>query len=172
MEALFVNKFETSKELTYEAAKAYRGKKFFIYQIVLFATFLVLAALWIFELADVSKGISTLALGIIFWMLPIILDRYNAKKNEKRFLLLYNKLPESTTYFFNNNLLTVNDANNGELKVEYDKIIKIKQSKNLYLLILKEKMYIMVDKNRFEKGTCEEFEEFIKAKAVNAKIKL
>lgn len=172
MDALFLNKFKSSKELTYEAAKAYRGKKFFIYQIVLFAIFLVLAALWIFELGDAAKGISTLALGIIFWVLPIILDRYNAKKNEKRFILLYNKIPESTTYFYDDNLLTVNDENNGELKVEYDKIIKIKQSKNLYLLILKEKMYIMVDKNRFEKGSCEEFEEFIKAKAINAKIKL
>lgn len=172
MEAVFISKFKSTKEHLLEMNKAYKGVKFIIIKTVLFTAFLILSALWFFELGDILKGIGTLALGVVFTVLPTILDRYKAKKNEKRLLLLYNEIPESTTYFYDDHLLNVSETNNGELKLEYDKIIKVKQSRNLYLLILKERLVVMVDKNRFEKGTCEEFEEFIKTKAVNAKIKL
>lgn len=84
---------------------------------------------------------------------------------------LFNEIPEGKTLFYEDHLMSVS-TNNAELKLEYTKIQKVKQSKNLYLLVLKRKLVVMVDKNRFEKGKCEEFEKFIAEKAVNAKIKL
>lgn len=172
MEALFINKFKHTKENLIEMNRSYNGIKIFILRIVLFAAFLILSAFWIFELYDIISGIATLVLGIIFAALPTIVDRYKAGKEEKRLLILYNEIPESTTYFNDDHLFSTSETTNGELKIEYNKIIKVKQSRNLYLLILKERLVVMVDKNRFEKGSCEDFEEFIKAKAINAKIKL
>ncbi len=172
MEALFINKFKHTKENLIEMNRSYNGIKIFILRVVLFAAFLILSAFWIFELYDIISGIATLVLGIIFAVLPTIVDRYKAGKEEKRLLILYNEIPESTTFFNDDHLFSTSETTNGELKLEYNKIIKVKQSKNLYLLILKERLVVMVDKNRFEKGTCEEFEEFIKSKAINAKIKL
>ncbi len=172
MDALFINKFKHTKENLIEMNCAYKGIKFVIIRVILFAAFLILSAFWIFELWDIISGIGTLVLGVIFAILPSILDRYKISKDEKRLILLYNEIPESTTYFYDDHLLSKSETTNGELKLEYKKIIKVKQSRNLYLLILKERLVVMVDKNRFEKGTCEEFEEFIKLKAVNAKIKL
>lgn len=172
MEALFINKFKHTKENLIEMNRSYNGIKIFILRVVLFAAFFILSAFWIFELYDIISGIATLVLGIIFAVLPTIVDRYKAGKEEKRLLILYNEIPESTTYFNDDHLFSISETTNGELKLEYNKIIKVKQSRNLYLLILKERLVVMVDKNRFEKGTCKEFEEFIKAKAVNAKIKL
>lgn len=172
MDALFINKFKHTKENLIEMNRSYNGIKIFILRVVLFAAFLILSAFWIFELYDIISGIATLVLGIIFAVLPTIVDRYKAGKEEKRLLILYNEIPESTTFFNDDHLFSTSETTNGELKLEYNKIIKVKQSKNLYLLILKERLVVMVDKNRFKKGTCEEFEEFIKSKAVNAKIKL
>ncbi len=172
MDALFINKFNHTKENLIEMNQAYKGIKFIIIRVILFAAFLILSAFWIFELWDIISGIGTLVLGVIFAILPSILDRYKISKDEKRLILLYDEIPESTTCFYDDHLLSKSETTNGELNLEYKKIIKVKQSRNLYLLILKERLVVMVDKNRFEKGTCEEFEEFIKSKAVNAKIKL
>ena len=55
-----------------------------------------------------------------------------ANKREKQLLELLNEIPESETMFFEDHLMSVS-TNNAELKLEYVKIKKVKQSKNLYL---------------------------------------
>ena len=79
---------------------------------------------------------------------------------------------EGQTLFYDDCIVSTNSADNSEVKIDYGKIIKVMQSKNLYLLVMKQKLVIMVNKNGFEKGNCEDFEKFIRTKAVNAKIKL
>lgn len=172
MDTLFICKFKHTKENNLEMNKAYSGAKQTIIKTVFLAIFVVLAHAWYFNLGSLLGCIAYLIIGISGFLWVTFRNHLFARKNEKRLLLLYNEIPESATYFYDDYLLTTNEKTNGELKLDYDKIIKVKQSQNLYLLILKERLVVMVDKNRFEKGTCEEFEEFIKSKAVNAKIKL
>ncbi len=95
-----------------------------------------------------------------------------ANKQQKQFLILYNRTPEAITDFYDDHIKSTSITNKEEITIEYDKIIKLKQTKNLYLLTLKEKIILMIDKNNFEKGTCEDFEKFIISKSVNAKNKL
>lgn len=172
MDALFINKFKHSKENIIEMNKAYSRKSIIISKILVLISFFLLSLIWCFDFQNLLVGILIALIGIAVTFIPSISTSYKASKNEKRLVLLYNKIPEVTTFFNDDNIFSVTEENKGELSISYDKIIKIKQSKNLYLLILKEKLVIMVDKKRFTKGSCEEFEKFIKEKAINAKIKL
>ena len=118
------------------------------------------------------SGAVIILVGVFLFLYPQINASIHAKKREKQLVELFGELPSAQNMFFEDYLLSVSLADKSELKIEYGKIIKVRQSKNLYLLIMNQKLVIMVDKNRFEKGTSEEFEQFIKTKAVNAKIKI
>ncbi len=110
MEAFFINKFKHTKENLIEMNRAYKGIRFIIIKAVLFAAFLILSAFWIFELYDIISGIGTLVLGVIFAVLPTIFERYKISKDEKRLLLLYNEIPESTTCFYDDHLLSKSET--------------------------------------------------------------
>lgn len=172
MDAVFINKFKHTKQ---NYAEAYKGG----YPLMKSAPYIVLALLY-FALAifiyyhfhDIIPTIIITVFGIFFTVYPVIRLRIITEKQQKQFLLLYNGIPESITHFCDDRLVSTSLTNKSEISVEYDKIIKLKQTKNLYLLTLKEKIILMVDKNEFEKGTCEDFEKFIVSKCVNAKNKL
>ena len=121
---------------------------------------------------DITPAIIVLMCGIFMGIYPFIKNNVSEKKRQKQFLALYNETPESITNFYEDNLKITTPANNAEITIDYDKIIKLKQTKNLYLIILKENLVVMVDKNGFEEGNCEDFEKFIVLKAINAKNKL
>lgn len=139
---------------------------------ILSLVYLILALYLYFTFYKIVAAITVALFGIFFGFYPLLKIHLIASKQEKQLLLLYNEPPELTTYFYDDNIKTINSANNAELKLDYDKIIKLRQTKNLYLLILNEKIVVVVNKNGFEKGTCEEFEKFIISKAVKAKNKL
>ena len=140
--------------------------------VLFFALFLALSLFGFFVLESVAYTIITAVLGIIFAFYPLIRIYILANKREKQFLELYETIPEAETNFYDEYVFGVSSTNKEEVKLNYEKIKKIKQSKNMYLLILGKNLVVMVNKDGFIKGTCEEFEEFIKNKAANAKIKL
>ncbi len=172
MEAVFINKFKHTKSHYIEAYKGFYPLMKSPFYITLALLYFALAFFIYFHYYDIIPAIIIAVCGIFFGFYPIIRLHIIANKQQKRFLTLYNETPEAITCFFEEHLESTSITNKEEIKIDYDKIIKLKQTKNLYLLILKEKLVIMVDKSRFEKGTCEEFEKFIISKAVNAKNKL
>lgn len=172
MEPLFINNFTHSKEMYIEMNKAYSFVSRLIFQIAVAVIYGFLAVLLFFYYGNYFSGAAIVLVGVFLFFYPLINTRIHAKKREKQLAELFGELPSAQNLFFDDHLLAISSADKSELKIEYDKIIKVRQSKNLYLLIMKQKLVIMVDKNRFEKGSCEEFEQFIKSKAVNAKIKL
>ena len=172
MEPLFINNFTHSKEMYIEMNKAYSFVSRLIFQIAVAVIYGFLAVLLFFYYGNYFSGAAIVLVGVFLFFYPLINTRIHAKKREKQLVELFGELPSAQNLFFDDYLLAISSADKSELRIEYDKIIKVRQSKNLYLLIMKQKLVIMVDKNRFEKGTSEEFEQFIKSKAVNAKIKL
>lgn len=172
MEPLFINNFTHSKEMYIEMNKAYSFVSRLIFQIAVAVIYGFLAVLLFFYYGNYFSGAAIVLVGVFLFFYPLINTRIHAKKREKQLVELFGELPSAQNLFFDDYLLSISSADKSELRIEYDKIIKVRQSKNLYLLIMKQKLVIMVDKNRFEKGRCEEFEQFIKSKAVNAKIKL
>ncbi len=170
-EAIFINKICHTKDNLLEMNKAYSGANRIAVQILLAAIFSVLAVLYFF-IELVLPGVLMLALAVVFpLLLNLKLVRY-CKNSVKQQMVLYNKVIESETFFYDDELKSLYVGSGNEITLEYSKIRKIKQSKNLYLLILEKRLVVMVDKRRFEKGTAEEFEGFIKEKAANAKIKI
>ena len=121
-----------------------------------------------------STGIGAVLaiLGVFITLYPTFRIYFLANKREKILLEMYDTVPENVIMFYQEKIMTESLTNKAESTVEYSKIKKIKQSKNMYLLILNRDLVLMVNKNNFEKGSCEEFEKFIKEKAINAKIKL
>lgn len=171
MEPVFINKLKQTKEHYIEMNKKHSAFTIYFLGAFFLIAYLGLAVYIYFTLYNIIFSVAVALIGILLSAYPHIRIYIIARNREKQLLELLNEIPESETMFFEDHLMSVS-TNNAELKLEYGKIKKVKQSKNLYLLVLKKKLVVMVDKNRFEKGTCEEFEKFIAEKAVNAKIKL
>jgi len=171
MEPVFINILKQTKEIYIEMNKKHSAFAFYFLGAFLLIVYWGLAMFIYFTLYNIIFSVVIALIGILLSIYPHLRIYILARNREKQFLELLNEIPESKTMFFDDHLMSVS-TNNAELKLEYGKIKKVKQSKNLYLLVLKKKLVVMVDKNRFEKGTCEEFEKFIAEKAVNAKIKL
>ena len=121
---------------------------------------------------QITPAIIIFIFAIFMGIYPFIKNHVIENKRQKQFLAIYDEIPESFVNFYEDNLKTTTPANNAEITIEYDKITKLKQTKNLYLIILKQNLVVMVDKNEFKKGNCEEFEKFIVSKATKAKNKL
>ena len=172
METIFINKYIHTKESFIEMNKKYSEFTIIFFGVLFFVLFLALSLFGFLVLESISYTIVTAVLGIVFAFYPLIRIHILANKRDKQFHELFGTIPEAETLFFDDRIEGVSLTNKAELKLDYEKIKKIKQSKNMYLLILNKSLVVMVNKNGFEKGTCEEFEEFIKSKAVNAKIKL
>lgn len=172
MEPVFVNKYSHTKESFIEMNKKHSEFMRIFFGLLFFIAFLALSLFGYFVLYDLTYTIVVAVFGVLFAFYPLIRIYILAGKREKQLLELYGTIPEAETLFFDDRIEAVSLTNKAEVKLEYEKIKKIKQSKNMYLLILNKSLVVMVNKNGFEKGTCEEFEEFIKSKAVNAKIRL
>ncbi len=171
MEAVFINKFKHTKSHYIEMNNGFSvvfPKLFWMLSLL----YIALAVFMFFYFYDITPAVILLILGIFMGAYPFIKNHIYANKQQKQFMTLYNETPESITCFYEDHIKTTTPANNAEIRIDYDKIVKLKQTKNLYLLILKEKLVIMIDKNRIENGTREDFEKFIVSKAVNAKNKL
>ena len=171
MEPLFQNKCKYSKTILLEMLKKTR-KKLHIIICICILVYCFGAAIYCIYLNSIwGSGISFL-LTAFFILLYLYLPYYNVNKMIRRYYELYHAEVETATYFFGDYILGINKQTNGETKTDDKQIIKIVKTKNLYLMLMKEQLVILVDKNGFVKGNKDEFEEFIKEKAVYAKIRL
>ncbi len=171
MESVFEVKCTHSKEVLLEMNRAYVGKKLLISGVALFVSFCIVAAMWYWFLMSAFVAAVLVVLGAFRAVWPFLRTYVSVKNTEKRYISLYDNIPESSLSFFDDYMVSTNSLSGGELSLEYEKIIMLRQSKNLYLLIMDRKLVVIVDKHRFEKGTAKEFEEFIKSKAIKAKNK-
>lgn len=170
MEALFINKFKPTEEIIVEASKAFKKKKVIIESTVILI-FCLTCSLTLWITTKLPESLLFAAIGIFYIVSSILMDSYTEKKKAEQSLKSSSNTL-STFLFYDNNIATEDETTINKSIINYPSIIKVAQTPNLYLLFLSKKSFVIIDKNRFEKGSCEEFEEFIKAKAVNAKIKL
>lgn len=169
MEPLFTNACAQSKENLQEALFAlYRRKKILISLFFLFniAGLVYYYIIWY----------DYLFLILAFAMLAVILYRYvfqvinKAKVTAERCILLFHEVPVQTVRFFDDHLEPVSIMWKEELSFEYSQLIRVEKSKRLYVLYFNGKMMVILDKTKFENITLEEFERFIRERAINAKV--
>lgn len=109
-----------------------------------------------------------------FILLP--LNRYGyqidhaAKIFAERNNLMYHQTVVQEIYFFDDHIKTISCPSNGETFPSYADITQVVRSKKLYILLLGKVSFIPLDKTKFVNITIEEFERFIREKAVNAKV--
>ncbi len=159
MEPLFYNK----RIMTHEHAKSVYnqiGIKQHIMYLILELVYLALNIYFIY-----FYGINILAaiLLISFVIIHATRPHTYAKKRIKEYNALHNATEVDETLFFADHLLSRDLNTKSELKIEYNRITKVKTTKNLYVFYIKDsKTRIITDKNIIPKGTNENFEEFIK----------
>ena len=165
MDALFICKFKPTEELMFEIQKTCSKKNISLENIFS----LILIIIFPIILYVGTKDAITIPVGLLSGIFIVICS---STKIESKTIYYNSDETEVRILFYDNNIISENEVTKNETVTDFTSITKVTQSKNLFFLFLYNNAFIIIDKNRFEKGTCEEFEEFIKTKAVNAKIKL
>ena len=147
-------------------------KKLFVIVNILVMFICVLNALARLTIHDsVGMGIFFL-LCAIFIGITIFLPNFTAHRMLKQYHELYHTEYITTTLFFEEYIVDFNEQTSGKTIIEYAQIMKLTQTKGLYLLMMRQNLVLLIDKNGFIKGDIAAFETFIINKAIKAKIKL
>lgn len=171
MDALFICKFKPTEDFIIEIQKAKKAETASA-EIIFDILIPIIVPMILFM---IKKDIKIIPLGFVCGISTVIFSKFrygHFNKNTAKITFRNSDKSESTYLFYDKNIISVNEVTKSEKLVDYTSILKVTQTKNLYFLFVSKDAFIPLDKNRFEKGTCEEFEEFIKSKAVNARIKL
>ena len=171
MEPIYQNTCRYSKANRLEMAKR-TTKVSYTVICMLVIVYCIGSTIYFILMNDLLGSMCCFLLSVFFILFCIYLPYRNVNRVMRRSYSLYHSEVESDVCFFADYILVVNKQTSGQTKIDYTQIIKVTQTKNLYLLILKENLVVPIDKNGFVKGNRDDFERFIIGKAVNAKIKL
>lgn len=169
METIFENKIIITKEIISEyAQKNFKvfGKKYrmFVLLMVIISVISALAALIIDRLIGVSAFFLLFAVFFLF----MFHKGYVIKLNDtyRNLKGLHGEMPENKIKFYEDKFETT--TTNSNLKIEYSKITKIAETRNLYLLFI-EKQGVIISKTGFTVGESNKFKSFILEKCKNVK---
>ncbi len=171
METLFENKCIYSKKNLLEMAKKTQKKQLVVVNIFVMIFFVLNAFSQILIHNSIGMGVFfLLCAGLI--SLTFFLPNITANNISKQYHELYHTEYQTMSLFYQEHMVDFNEHTNGKTIIEYAQIIKVAQTKGLYLLMMRQNLVLLIDKNRFIKGDKAAFEAFIKEKAIKAKVKL
>lgn len=167
METIYENKITITKEIISESAqKTFKvfGKKYRAF-ILLMHIISVVAAIFALIIDGLYWFSAFLFIFAIFFLF-MFYKAYIIKLNETHRNLkgLHGELPENTIRFYEDKFETITSRSN--LNIEYSKITKITETKNLYLLLI-ERQCIIIAKTGFTIGDSDKFKSFIIWKCKN-----
>lgn len=156
MEPLFINTYQMSPELLREYTNcmtAPRRKVLLVLGILCF--------IWgILFTSHAALRVLLPVLGVTAILCSVFYSTWLAKKNYRRYEMSHAGL-DKTISFYPDRMECVNDG--GEAKTFYYRhITREKESGSLYSIVVKNETGIIVKKDSFQKGTFEEFREFMK----------
>ena len=156
MEPLFINTYQMSPELLREYTNcmtAPRRKVLLVFGILCF--------IWgILFTSHAALRVLLPVLGVTAILCSVFYSAWLAKKNYRRYEMSHAGL-DKTISFYPDRMECVNDG--GEEKTFYYRhITREKESGSLYSIVVKNETGIIVKKDSFQKGTFEEFREFMK----------
>ena len=109
------------------------------------------------------KLASLLSMVVIFVFL-VLYSRVAAKRRYKNDLASNKYIPTITNFFVREDAFVVKLSNASAKQISYSDFKKVTNIKDYYILTGPEKIAYYVKKDSFVKGTCEEFEKFLKEK--------
>ena len=166
MEPLFYNK----RTMTPEHARMVYHQIAKSYNIIYFIFEIIYLAINIYYICNYELNIIALLLFIALIIVHITRPYAYAKRRIREYNALHNATEEDELFFYDDYLLSRDINTKSELKIEYERIIKVKSTKHLYVFHIKDsKSKLITDKNMIAEGTNKSFEEFIKSKVHNYK---
>ena len=156
MEPLFINTYQMTPELLREYTNcmtAPRRKVLLVFGILCF--------IWgILFTSHAALRVLLPVLGVTAILCSVFYSAWLAKKNYRRYEMSHAWLDKAIS-FYPDRMECVNDG--GESKTFYYRhITREKESGSLYSIVVKNETGIIVKKDSFQKGTFEEFREFMK----------
>ena len=156
MEPLFINTYQMTPELLREYTNcmtAPRRKVLLVFGILCF--------IWgILFTSHAALRVLLPVLGVTAILCSVFYSAWLAKKNYRRYEMSHAGLDKAIS-FYPDRMECVNDG--GESKTFYYRhITREKESGSLYSIVVKNETGIIVKKDSFQKGTFEEFREFMK----------
>lgn len=136
------------------------------FRLVLLCACLLFLALGIWEaVAGVLwRAIVSFMFVAVWAYLLLVEPQMNAKRAYKRYWATYHAQVQTRNLFFDDHILGINVQSGGEMRIAYDQIVKIHETKSLYLLMLPKRMLVMVDKNGFQTGDAAAFAPWLRSK--------
>jgi len=171
MEPIFTNACAYSRENLQEAMFALNRRKkilvslWFLFCIAGFIYYYIV----LYDYLFIIMALAMLALLLYKYVYQIL---NKAKVMAERCIVICHEVPVQTVRFFEDHVEPVSIMSKDELSLNYDQLIRVEKSRRLYVLYFNGKIMIILDKSKFENKTLEEFEHFIKEKAVKAKVML
>ena len=156
MEPLFINTYQMTPELLREYTNcmtAPRRKVLLVFGILCF--------IWgILFTSHAALRVLLPVLGVTAILCSVFYSAWLAKKNYRRYEMSHAGLDKAIS-FYPDRMECVNDG--GDSKTFYYRhITREKESGSLYSIVVKNETGIIVKKDSFQKGTFEEFREFMK----------
>lgn len=159
MEPIIENVSEITKETIYEAYKRVIRRKKILYDI--WGWFMIILGLLSFLMflpkINRSVGISIffICLGLLILYSSIIGLRKQAKKTLQRMQVLANDKTVRMTIRFYENYLESGYNNGNKSTIQYNDLKKYYITKNLYILMARENILVMIRRDSFTRGTWE-----------------
>lgn len=153
------NRFSITKELFYEGmlsiSKDSYGRAAKKYSLVFLGIWVLMAAFLLYTGGTIGQILIYLGIigAIILW-LNVLAPRQHAKTAWNGLVKRYGSAMERRVRFYKDHLEVDGDC--AEKSLTYQEILEIKESKHLYVLISVDKVGVMVAKDGFTSGNCDE----------------
>lgn len=167
-EPIFVNQCIYTKAVLLELYR--KTRPVWLKGLIIFLTLFIAVFFFIRGKNETYLKAIDLLLLIFLWSVYKGLPRFQINRTIEQTKTLYHALSQVTISFYEDDFSLLNETSGAKAAMDYTQIIKISQSRNLYFLKLKPQLYVLLDKNRFQKGTLAEFEQFIRKKVRTANL--
>ena len=94
------------------------------------------------------------------------------KQQAKRHLELYQTAPVALVSLTEREVVLKNEMTEGESRFEYAQFRQVIETKNLFVMVTRRRLAVMLDKNGFTEGSAEAFRALVREKMPGAKLKL
>lgn len=170
--SVYEAKCEYSYEVIKEMTRNTRKISFKIYYSVIFFVLALIEALYVIRYKKkymiIIIGIALIIAAISYVVLPVL----NVKKQYIEMLAGYDGENMKTRIkVFEEGIEHICIQGNDRVEVTFDKIQKVIESRNLFILLLKGNVAIVAEKSKFEKGNPYGFANFIRYKITNTEEK-
>lgn len=139
-----------------------------------YAAMLIVIALGILTIAKGWYTFTIVAVAALLFVLyrligtPIRLAAFAARKNRE----IHGKDVETVNNFYEDHVLAINALTMNKTNIPYEEVKRLLQTKDLFIIGMDKGLVLLLDKNGFEKGSKEEFVNFMKEKCVHAEVNL